>query len=179
MVFSKLLAFLHRKKKPHLIADMLPKPSLPDFIIIPPEQNAYQEQDIEVKEKEDELCEEPRASETFHAVNPQIAREKAAAKNLLILYAGRERWDLYHRTYVFWGVDFSLASRLLQLETDMKSQDEFTPEEQAILKDLALKRWIKTLKNGGVYYYGLSSRTAMILRKQMIRSFGKQSHIRV
>jgi len=162
-----------------LTADMLPKSTFPDFIIVPPEQNVYQEQDIEAKEKGEELCEEPRALETFHAANPQIAREKAAAKNLLILYAGRERWDLYHRTYVFWGVDFSLASRLLQLETDMKSQDEFTPEEQAILKDLALKRWIKTLKNGGVYYYGLSSRTAMILRKQMIRSFGKQSHIRV
>jgi hypothetical protein len=179
MVLSKLLALLHRKKKPYLTADMLPKPSLPEFIIISPEQNASPEQDSEIKEEEEELCEEPRASETFHAVNPQIAREKAAAKNLLILYAGRERWDLYHRTYVFWGVDFSLASRLLQLETDMKSQDEFTPEEQAILKDLALKRWIKTLKNGGVYYYGLNSRTAMILRKQMIRSFGKQSHIRV
>jgi len=168
MVFNKLLALFHRKKKPHLIANMLPTPSFPYFIIVPPELNVPQEQDSEIKEEGEELCEEPRASETFHAVNPQIAREKAAAKNLLILYAGRERWDLYHRTYVFWGIDFSLASRLLQLETDMKSQNEFTPEEQAILKDLALKRWIKTLKNGGVYYYGLSSRTAIILRKQMI-----------
>jgi hypothetical protein len=152
-----------------LIADTLPKPFFPDFIIIPPEQKASQEQDSEAIEKGEELCEEPRALETFHAANPQIAREKAAAKNLLILYAGRERWDLYHRTYVFWGVDFSLASRLLQLETDMKSQDEFTPEEQAILKDLALKRWIKTLKNGGVYYYGLNRRTAIILQKQLFK----------
>jgi len=167
MVFSKLLAFLHRKKKPHLIAGMLPQPSFPDFIIIPPEQNVSQEQDSDVKEEGEELCEEPKALETFRAANPQIAREKATAKNLIILYAGRERWDLYRRTYVYWGIDFSLASKLLQLETDMKSQDEFTPEEQAVLKDLALKRWVKILKNGGTYYYGLNRKTAVILKRQL------------
>jgi len=168
MVFSKLLAFLHREKKPHLIADMLPKPSLPDFIIIPPKQNVPQEQDSKVKEKEEELCEEPKALETFHAANPQIARERAASKNLLILYAGRERWDLYGRSHTYFALTQEFALKLSRLENDMKSQDEFTPEEQTILRDLALKGWIKTLKNGAVYYYGLNSRTAIILRKQMI-----------
>ena len=168
MVFGKLLAFLHRKKKPYLIADMLPKSTFPDFIIVPPEQNVYQEQDIEAEEKEEELCEEPKALQTFHAANPQIARERAAAKNLLILYAGRERWDLFGRSHVYHCITPELALKLLRLENDMKSRDEFTPKEQAILKDLALKRWIKTLKNGGVYYYGLNSRTAMILRRQMM-----------
>ena len=168
MVFNKLLAFLHRKKKPHLIADMMPKPSLPEFIIIPPEQNVSQEQDIEAEEKEEELCEEPKALQTFHAANPQIARERAAAKNLLILYAGRERWDLYGRSHVFMTITPDFAVKLLQLEKDMKSQNEFAPKEQEILRDLTVKGWVKTLKNGGVYYYGLNSRTAMILRRQMI-----------
>jgi len=168
MVFNKLLAFLHRKKKPHLIADMMPKPSLPEFIIIPPEQNVSQEQDIEAEEKEEELCEEPKALQTFHAANPQIARERAAAKNLLILYAGRERWDLYGRSHVLLALTPEFAVKLLQLEKDMKSQNEFAPKEQEILRDLTVKGWVKTLKNGGVYYYGLNSRTAMILRRQMI-----------
>jgi len=168
MVFSRLLAFLHRKKKPYLIADTLPKSSLPEFIIIPPQQNAYQEQNIEAEEKEEELCEEPKALQTFHAANPQIAREKAASKNLLILYAGRERWDLYGRSHVFMTITPEFAVKLLQLEKDMKSQSEFAPKEQEILRDLTVKGWVKTLKNGGVYYYGLNSRTAMILKRQLM-----------
>jgi len=64
MVFSKLLAFLHRKKKPHLIAGMLPQPSFPDFIIIPPEQNVSQEQDSDVKEEGEELCRTASLSES-------------------------------------------------------------------------------------------------------------------
>jgi hypothetical protein len=168
MVFSKLLAFLNRKKKPYLIADMMPKPSLPEFIIIPPEQNVSQEQGSEVKEEGEELCEEPKALETFRAANPQIARERAASKNLLILYAGRERWDLYGRSHVLLALTSEFAVKLLQLEKDMKSQNEFAPKEQEILRDLTVKGWVKTLKNGGVYYYGLNSRTAMILRRQMV-----------
>jgi len=167
MVFSKLLALLQRKKKPHLIADTLPKPSLPEFIIIPPEQNVSQKQHSEVKEEGEELCEEPKALQTFHAANPQIAREKAASKNLFILYAGRERWDLYGRSHAYHVITPELALKLLRLENDMKSQDEFTTEEQAILKDLALKRWVKILKNGGTYYYGLNRKTAMILKRQL------------
>jgi len=168
MVFSRLLAFLHRKKKPYLIADTLPKSSLPEFIIIPPQQNAYQEQDSEVKEEGEELCEEPKALETFHAANPQIAREKAAAKNLLILYAGRERWDLYGRSHIYIALTQEAALKLLRLENDMKSQDEFTAEEQAILKDLVLKRWVRVLKNGGTYFYGLNRKTAMVLKRQLM-----------
>lgn len=169
MVFNELLAFLHRKKKPHLTADTLPKPSLPEFIIIPPEQNASQEQDSNVKEEGEELCEEPKALETFHAASPQIAREKAASKNLLILYAGRERWDLYGRSHVFFGITPEFALKLIRLQVDMKNQNEFTAEEQAILKDLVLKRWVKILKNGGTYYYGLNRRTAIILQRQLLK----------
>jgi len=169
MVFSKLLALLHRKKKPYLIVDTLSKSSFPEFIIIPPEQNVSQEQDSEVKEEGEELCEEPKALETFHAANPQIARERAASKNLLILYAGRERWDLYGRSHVFFGITPEFALKLLRLQVDMKNQNEFTAEEQAILKDLVLKRWVKILKNGGTYYYGLNRRTAIILQKQLLK----------
>jgi len=171
MVFSNLLAFLHRKKKPHLIADMLPKPSFPDFIIIPPEQNVSQEQESEIKEKEDELCEEPKALKTFSAANPQIARERAASKNLAVLYAGRQRWDLFGRSHAYYGLPPAFVLRLLRLETDMRAEDEFADEEKPILHYMLLKRWIKKLRsNGKNYYYGLNRKTAVILQKQLSKS---------
>jgi hypothetical protein len=156
----------------------------PDFIIVPPpEQSQAANEPINCEEitqaNDEEKCEEPSPLRMFHAVDVKIAREKAAKKGLLILFKGHERWDLFCRRNVYWCLTREFVLRLLRLESDMKSQAEFTLEEQEILRDLALKGWIKTLKNGGVYYYGLNSRTAMILRKQMIRSFGKQSHIRV
>ena len=169
MVFGKLLAFLHRKKKPYLIADMLPKSTFPDFIIVPPEQNVSHDQDGEVKEKEEELCEEPRALETFHAANPQIAREKAVAKNLLIFYAGRERWDLFGRSHVYHCITPEFALKLLRLESDMKNEREFSSEEREILRNLTLKGWVKRLQNGGVYYYGLNRRTVIILQRQLFK----------
>ena len=169
MVLSKLLAFLHRKKKPHLTADTLPKPSLPEFIIVPPEQNVYQEQNIEAEEKEEELCEEPKPLKTFRAANPQIAREKAASKNLLILYAGRERWDLYGRSHVYHVITPEFALKLLRLESDMKNEREFSSEEREILRNLTLKGWVKRLQNGGVYYYGLNRRTVIILQRQLFK----------
>jgi hypothetical protein len=167
MVLGKLLAFLRRRKKPYLIVRMSPG-QLPEFVIIPPEQqNAYQEQDIEAEEEGEELCEEPKPLKTFHAANPQIALEKAAAKNLIILYAGRERWDLYKRSHIYFALTKEFALKLIQLENDMKSEKEFTHEEQTILKDLTVKGWVKRLQNGGVYYYGLNKRTATILKKQI------------
>jgi hypothetical protein len=154
-----------------LIADTLPKSSLPEFIIIPPQQNAYQEQDSEAEEEGEELCEEPKALQTFHAANPQIAREKAAAKNLLILYAGRERWDLFGRSHIYYGLPPAFVLRLLRLETDMKAEDEFTDEEKPILHDMLLKKWIKKMRsNGKNYYYGLNRKTAVILQKQLSKS---------
>jgi len=171
MVFSRLLAFLHRKKKPYLVADTLPKPSFPEFIIMPPEQNIRQEQESEVKKEGEELCEEPKALKTFSATNPQIARERAASKSLAVLYAGRQRWDLFGRSHVYYGLPPAFVLRLLRLETDMKAEDEFTDEEKPILHDMLLKKWIKKMRsNGKNYYYGLNRKTAVILQKQLSKS---------
>lgn len=168
MVLSKLLALLKRKQRKPPIHTATS--ATPEFIIVPPPEGSTQvEPSIceEVAEQTNDECEEPVPLEEFHAVDLEVARRRAAEKGLFVLFKEYERWDLFNRRKVYWSITPSLALKLLRLETDMKSQEEFTIEEQAILKDLVLKRWVKILKNGGTYYYGLSHRTVIILQKQM------------
>jgi hypothetical protein len=169
MVLSKLLALLKRKQRKPTIHTVTS--TTPDFIVVPPpEQNeqvepsAYEET---TKQTNDE-CEEPVPLKEFHAVSVEVAGERAAKKGLLILFKEIDKCDLFGRRRVYISLTPELALKILRLEFDMKSQAEFTLEEQEILRDLALKGWIKILKNGGVYYYGLNSRTAIILRRQMM-----------
>jgi len=116
----------------------------------------------------EELCEEPTPYQRFSAVSFEIARERAAAKNLAILFAGREKWDLFGRNHAFWSIPPAFVVRLLRLETDMKAEDEFTDEERPILHDMLLRKWIKKMRsNGKNYYYGLNQKTAKILQDQL------------
>jgi len=168
-MFGKLLALLKRKQRNPPIHTVTS--TTPDFIIVPPpdqneqvEPSAYEET---TKQTDDE-CEEPVPLKEFHAVSVEVASERAAKKGLLILFKEIDKCDLFGRRRVYITLTTELALKILRLEFDMKSQAEFTLEEQEILRDLALKGWIKILKNGGVYYYGLNSRTAMILRRQMM-----------
>jgi hypothetical protein len=188
MVLSKLLALLKRKqRKPPIHAVTS---TTPDFIIVPPPEQSKAASDSEqrgvpppcgsapngsnkyeerlTQTSNEEKCEEPMPLQTFHAVDVEIAREKAAKKGLLILFKGHERWDLFGRRNIYFALTPKFALSLLRLESDMKSQVEFTLEEQEILRDLALKGWIKRLQNGGVYYYGLNRKTAIILQRQLL-----------
>jgi len=167
---NKLLSLIRKREEHHPVFYLKP-PTPPDFIIVPPpEQNEQVEpsaQEETAKQTNDE-CEEPMPLQEFHAVDLEVARRRATEKGLFVLFKEHDRWEMFNRRKVYWSLTPSFTMRLLRLETDMRSETEFTPAEQVILKDLALKGWIKTLKNGGVYYYGLNSRTAMILRRQMM-----------
>jgi len=167
MVLSKLLALLKRKqRKPPIHAVTS---TTPDFIIVPPPERSEQVRPSEENTKQtNDECEEPVPLKEFHAISVEVASERAAKKGLLILFKEIDKCDLFGRRRVYISLTPELALKILRLEFDMKSQAEFTLEEQGILRDLALKGWIKILKNGGVYYYGLNSRTAIILRRQMM-----------
>ena len=150
----------------------LKPPTPPDFIIVPPpEQNeqvepsAYEET---MKQTNDE-CEEPVPLKEFHAISVEVASERAAKKGLLILFKEIDKCDLFGRRRVYITITTELALKILRLEFDMKNQAEFTPEELVILRDLTLKGWVKRLQNGGVYYYGLNRRTAIILQRQLLK----------
>ena len=167
---NKLLSLIRKREEHHPVFYLKP-PTPPDFIIVPPpEQNeqvepsAYEET---TKQTNDE-CEEPVPLKEFHAISVEVASERAAKKGLLILFKEIDKCDLFGRRRVYITITTELALKILRLEFDMKSQAEFTPEELVILKDLTLKGWVKRLQNGGVYYYGLNRRTAMILRRQMM-----------
>jgi hypothetical protein len=169
MVLSKLLALLKRKQRKPPINTVTS--TTPDFIIVPPpdqneqvEPSAYEET---TKQTDDE-CEEPVPLKEFHAISGEVARERAAKKGLLILFKEIDKCDLFGRRRVYISLTPKFALSLLRLESDMKSQVEFTLEEQEILRDLALKGWIKRLQNGGVYYYGLNRKTATILQRQLL-----------
>ena len=173
MVFNKLLALLKRKQREPPIHKAT-STSTPDFIIVPPpEQPQAANEPINYEEisqaNDEEQCEEPAPYQMFHAVDVETAREKAVKKGLLILFNGHERWDLFGTRNVYWAITPEFALKLLRLQTDMKSETEFTPEELMILRDLTLKGWVKRLQNGGVYYYGLNRRTAIILQRQLLK----------
>ena len=169
MVLSKLLAFLKRKQRKPLIHTVTS--TTPDFIIIPPpernEQVRPSMREENTRQTNDE-CEEPVSLKEFHAISVEVAGERAAKKGLLILFKEIDKCDLFGRRRVYIALTPELALKILRLEFDMKSQAEFTPEELVILRNLTLKGWVKRLQNGGVYYYGLNRRTAMILRRQMM-----------
>jgi len=174
MVFNKLLALLKRKRRKPLTCMITP--ATPDFIIVLPSEQpqcANEPGNCEqmTKADDEERCEEPAPYQIFHAVDVEAAREKAAKKGLLILFKEHERWDLFGRRNVYWAITPEFALKLLRLQKDIKSQDEFTPTEQAVLKDLALKGWVKVLKNGGTYYYGLHPKTTVIIKKQLSQTF--------
>jgi hypothetical protein len=169
MVFNKLLTLLKRKRRKPLTYTITP--ATPDFIIVPPPEQPQCANEPSTCEQipkadDEERCEEPAPYQMFHAVDVEAAREKAAKKGLLTLFKEHERWDLFGRRNVYWAITPEFALKLLRLQTDIKSQDEFTPTEQAVLKDLALKGWVKVLKNGGTYYYGLNLKTAVTLKRQ-------------
>jgi hypothetical protein len=167
---SKLLSLLgKRERKEHHPVFYLKPPTPPDFIIVPPPELSEQARPSEENKKQtNDECEEPVPLKEFHAISVEVASERAAKKGLLILFKEIDKCDLFGRRRVYLALTPEMALKILRLEFDMKSQAEFTLEEQEILRDLALKGWIKILKNGGVYYYGLNSRTAMILRRQMM-----------
>jgi len=173
MVFNKLLALLKRKQREPPIHKAT-STSTPDFIIVPPpEQPQAANEPINCEEiaqaNDEEQCEEPVPFQIFHAVDTVIARKEAIKKGLLILFKGHERWDLFGRGNVYFALTKEFALKLLRLESDMKNEQEFSSEEREILRNLALKGWIKRLQNGGVYYYGLNRRTAIILQRQLFK----------
>jgi hypothetical protein len=119
---------------------------------------------------EEEICETPRPLEAFCAVSTEIARKRAASSGLLVLFRGRERWDLFGRRYAYWAITPDFARKLLRCKRDMKCQDEFTEREMVVLEDLVVKQWIRRLQRGGkAYYFGLSKRTTTILQQQIWR----------
>jgi hypothetical protein len=169
---SKLLSLLgKRERKEHHPVFYLKPPTPPDFIIIPPPELSEQARPSEENKKQtNDECEEPVPLKEFHAVDLEIARRRAAEKGLFVLFKEYQRWDLFNRRKGYWAISTSFILKLLRLETDMKSETEFTPEELVILRDLVLKGWLKKLQNGGTYYYGLNRKTAIILQKQLPKS---------
>ena len=166
MVLSKLLALLKRKQRKPPIHTVTS--TTPDFIIVPPPERSEQARPSEENKKQtNDECEEPVPLKEFHAISVEVASERAAKKGLLILFKEIDKCDLFGRRRVYIPLTPELALKILRLESDMKSETEFTPEELVILKDLTLKGWVKRLQNGGVYYHGLNRRTAIILQRQL------------
>jgi hypothetical protein len=186
VVFQKLLSLLHKNEKeqkppenvtssvrvnpvkivvlPHVTSQAGNQPTQFSNVVIPIDSPKTQPEEV----VNEELCEEPTPYQQFSAVSFEIARERAAAKNLAILFSGREKWDLFGRNHAFWSIPPASVVRLLRLETDMKVEDEFTDEEKPILHDMLLRKWIKKMRsNGKNYYYGLNQKTAKILQNQL------------
>jgi hypothetical protein len=166
---SKLLSLLgKRERKEHHPVFYVRPPTPPDFILVPPPELSEQARPSEENKKQtNDECEEPIPLKEFHAVSVEVASERAAKKGLPILFKEIDKCDLFGRRRVYISITPELALKILRLEFDMKSETEFTPEELVILKDLTLKGWVKRLQNGGVYYYGLNRRTAIILQRQL------------
>jgi len=117
-----------------------------------------------------EKCEKPEPMKLFHAVDAETAQKAAEQKGYLILWHERDRYDLWARKQCYWCLTTDFGFRLLCCEKDLRRNDEFTVEEQVILKDLAVRGWIRKMKTDGIlYYYGLSPKTAKILRNQLKR----------
>jgi len=136
---------------------------IPEPVVIPPAREA-----VEEHSEDEELCEEPRPMEEFHAVSVELASERAAAKGLVILFSSIDKCDLFGRRRVYMALSRDFAERLLLCENDMRSAAEFTPAEIAILNTLAARKWIRKIQDGETtYYYGLSERTTANLQNQL------------
>jgi hypothetical protein len=173
VIVQRSLQVAHENRDPipetPLFKDVESKPTI---IVPPPDPSkpSVVESEAGSKVEEDELCEKPLPLQPFHATDLQVALERASACGFLVLWKARERWDLYGRSQTYWAITPSLTLKLLRCEGDCKGEDEFTPEELVVLRDLVLKRWLKTMKNGKTYYCCLSPKTAYFLRKQMGRT---------
>ena len=122
----------------------------------------------ETEQMPDGLCEEPKPMQTFQAVDGRAARLRAHPKGLVVLFKERDRYDLYGRKQVYYALEPQFVERLLRLENDMAREDEFDEKEQAILRDLVLKRWLRKMTgNGKTHYYHLDRETAQVLQKQL------------
>ena len=186
MVFQKLLSLLRKDEKeqkppenaagfirvnpvkiivlPHTPAQEKPTQQfVPEIVIVPPEQNT-----IEEHSEDEESCETPRPLEEFHAISVEVASEKAAEKGLVILFKEIDKCDLFGRRRVYWALTPEFAEKLLRCTIDAKPAEEFTPAETLILNVLAARKWLQKIKDKeGVYFCGLSQRTAVNLQKQI------------
>jgi len=118
--------------------------------------------------EDEELCEEPRPMEEFHAVSAEVASQKAAEKGLVILFKEIDKCDLFSRRRVYVSLTQEFAEKLLRCAIDAKPAEEFTPAETIILNMLVARKWLRKIQDGKTtYYHGLSERTAANLQKQL------------
>jgi len=130
-----------------------------------PETNQQSPQKPHISESR---CETPRPLEPFLAIDAQDARRQATPLGLVCLYKELDKYTLFGRRRVYHALPAAFAERLLRLEIDMSAEDEFSEKEQAVLRDLAGKRWLKRMKTGEkTYYYHLDKETVAVLKKQM------------
>lgn len=168
---AETLIFSQTKVAPTKIIMLLPAPiqnlsqkCTSKLVIIPEEPGREKVTQTE----NEELCEEPRPMEEFHAVSVEVASEKAAEKGLVILFKEIDKCDLFGRRRVYWALTPEFAEKLLRCTIDAKPAEEFTPAETLILNVLAARKWLQKIKDKeGVYFCGLSQRTAVNLQKQI------------
>lgn len=135
---------------------------------VTPPRITFKAQTAEPEQIPESQFEMPEPLQTFQALDAQTARLKAAEQGLITLYKEVDRWGMYGRRRVYWCLDPSFADRLLRLNVDMAAEAEFNEKEQAILRDLAGKRWLKRMKTGErTYYYHLDKETVQVLQKQL------------
>jgi len=136
----------------------------PEPALIPEEPSRQKTSETE----DEELCEQPRPMEEFHAVSVEVASEKAAEKGLVILFKEIDKCELFGRRRVYFGLTQEFTEKLLRCTIDIKPIAEFTPAETIILNALVARKWLRKIQDGKTtYYYGLSERTADNLQKQL------------
>jgi len=186
VVFQKLLSLIRRDEKeqkppenvtgsvrvnPVKIVFLPPAPtqekpsqhSVPEVVMIPPEQGT-----VEEHSEDEESCETPRPLEEFHATNAEVASERAAEKGLLILFKEIDKCDLFGRRRVYVVLTPEFAEKLLRCAVDAKPAQEFSSAEITILNTLVTRKWIRKIRDGETtYYYGLNQKTAKILQNQL------------
>jgi len=148
-----------------------PYPTYTNELPVTPPKITYRTQTAEPEQKPETpeyQCETPKPLEPFQAADAQTARLKAAEHGLICLYKELDKWTMYGRRRVYWFLDPRFVERLLRLNVDMAAEAEFNEKEQAILRDLAGKRWLKRMKTGDrTYYYHLDKETVQVLQKQL------------
>lgn len=98
----------------------------------------------------------------FGTLHAKSAREaKTVANDLIPIYVGYDKWDLYGTKKVYKYLPRKLVMKLLKCDCDsMVCEDEFDDDEKDVLKDLVVRKYLKKREVfGKTYYFDLNEKT--------------------
>jgi hypothetical protein len=120
------------------------------------------------KEKDRELRHEKL--EPFVIVHADSGFDlNAQSRNLIPMYEGYDRWDLFGGKKAYRLLPRSFAAKLLKCdENSLVPEEQFSKAERNVLEDYVKKRYLRSTKVAGkVCYFGLGEKTRTYLIKAL------------